>query len=343
MTESVWYYFELYLSRADLRPASKDIKRQACRLFLGCFGRPEGDDKGKLDLPLNEVTPAMAEDFRRLLGAGVPAPPGKPPKPRSQITVNSYLGNFFPFWNWLNRHGYLAVNPFANVGLVEVDEQPPRETFTPQELVRIMMVATDVERLQVCFGLLGCRRGEMMAIQARDIHLEEPGYILLTRKNGTETTLPWGTKGRKARYIPLPPAMAFDGLLVPLKRLIEERIASLGGNPEGYLCVREERIATRLAGERTWAEIRDVDGNYTRCFRSLQRRAGLQHIRRFHELRAAFATVAIDQFGLSRAADLLGHASVETTRKYDRKGRFTLLADASRYVQSAYTSETGRR
>ena len=74
-------------------------------------------------------------------------------------------------------------------------------------------------------------------------------------------------------------------------------------------------------------------------FRRLQERAGIRETRRFHELRAAFATSMIDKFGLSRAADLLGHSSVETTRKYDRKTQLSLVAEATYVASKAYMSK----
>ena len=74
--------------------------------------------------------------------------------------------------------------------------------------------------------------------------------------------------------------------------------------------------------------MRDPAGNFPRQFRALQKAAAIRRPRRFHELRAAFTTAMIQAVGLSRAADLVGHTSVEQTRKYDRKAKLSLVAEA---------------
>ncbi len=39
-----------------------------------------------------------------------------------------------------------------------------------------------------------------------------------------------------------------------------------------------------------------------------------------HVLRWTFATLALDQGDVATVADLMGHASLDTTRRYDRRG-----------------------
>lgn len=335
MEQGILPAFELYLSRQPLRAASVDIKRRACRFFVETYGRPSSDPDGetRLDLPVGEVTPAMAEDFRTILSAG-----------RSQSSVNSYLNNFRPFWTWLSRHGHIRSNPFAQVGPVEIDEQAPRQTFTPAELGRLVKISSPLWRIRICLGLMGCRRGEMLlGIQARDVRLDEdPAHIIIGYRKAGPRTVGWGVKGKKVRYVGVPDRMGFDGVIVPLRQLIAERIAELG-HEDGYVCLESKYVERLLAAQRdgtvTWNDLRDPTGNFPRFFRSLQGRADIRHPRRFHELRAAFATSMIDQFGLSRAADLLGHSSVETTRKYDRKTQLSLVAEAARVASQTYVTK----
>lgn len=318
MEQSVTVMFELYLSRSDLRPASVDMKRRACRYFVGWFG----------DISVGRVTAAMAEDYRTMLGRG-----------RSPVSVNGYLNNFRGFWSWLHKGGYITMSPFAYIGPLRVDEEPQRDTFTPAELSQIMAVATPLEQLQVCFGLLGCRRGEMQAIQVRDVRLEHPDgpHVLLKKKDNSKGTLAWGAKSRKSRIIGIPAAMAFDGRVVGLRRLLDERIAELRSDLDAYLCVDSRQVQRRLAGVRDWNALRDVQGNHPRSFRRLQRRAGLRQIRRFHELRAAFVTSMLDSgMDSARVAEIVGHASVAQTRKYDRRKRVSLVVEAAKVAASAY-------
>lgn len=322
MQQSVGTMFELYLSRSDLRPASIDAKQRACKYFVRWFG----------DMSVGNVTVATALDYRTMLGRG-----------RCVVSVNGYLNNFRSFWSWLHRGGYIPVNPFTFVGPLKVDEEPPRETFTPRELSQILAVATPMEQLQVCFGLLGCRRGEMQAIQVQDIRLDDQDgpHVLLKKKAEGKKTLSWGAKGHKARIIGLPPAMAFDGRVIGLRKLVTDRIDELHGDAEAYLCVDARQIQRRLMGKRDWNALRDLQGNHPRSFRALQARAGIGKIRRFHELRAAFVTSMLDAgMDSARVAELVGHASVAQTRKYDRRKKVSLVVEAASRAASAYLSKT---
>jgi site-specific recombinase XerD len=318
MEQSVQAMFNLYLSRSDLRPASVDTKRRACQWFIRWFG----------DMPVGNVTAATALDYRTMLSRG-----------RKVGSVNGYLNNFRSFWSWLHKHGYIVVNPFGFVGPLKVDEEPPRDTFTPQELSRVMAVATTLEQIQVCFGLLGCRRGEMQAIQIRDVRFDDPDgpHVLLKKKDNNKKTLSWGAKGHKARYIGIPVTMAFDGRVIGLHKLLAERIDELSKDPDAYLCVDSRHIQKRLAGERDWDALRDLQGNHPRSFKALQRRAGIDDFKRFHELRSAFVTTMLDSgMDSARVAEIVGHASVQQTRKYDRRKRLSLVTEAAKVVSTAY-------
>jgi len=314
MQQSLTSAFELYLARSDLRPASVRFKKQALAYFVKWFG----------DLPVEKVTTAIAEDYRTMLAT----------EGRSKSCANGYLANFRPFFSWLWRHGRINDNPFDSVPAFKLTEHP-KETFTPYELGRLLKVADDFWRIRICLGLLGCRRGEMLAIVVSDVHLDDPHpHVLLSEKKATATTYGWGIKDHAIRYIALPPVMQFEGVSVELHRLIRERIASLPAN-QPYLCL-EDKYAKRCAGK---DDIADPTRNMQRAFRRLQRRAQVEPMKRFHELRAAFATAMIDFQGLSRAADALGHASTQTTRRYDRKSRMSLIADMSLMAQKCYVSK----
>jgi integrase len=322
MEQSVTAMFDLYLARSDLRPASVDVKQRACRFFVQWFG----------DVPVASVTAAMAADYRTMLGRG-----------RKVLSVNGYLNNFRSFWSWLHKGGYILVNPFVYVGPLRVDEGPRRDTFTPAELSKVLAVASPLEQMQVCFGLLGCRRGEMQAIQVRDVCLDHPDgpHVVLGKKDSGTRTLAWGAKGHKTRIIGLPAAMAFDGRVIGLRKLVTDRIEELQRDAEAYLCVDARFITRRLSGKRDWNALRDLSGNHPRRFRSLQRRAGLQVLRRFHELRAAFVTSMLNS-GMDSVtvAELVGHASVAQVRTYDRRKKVSLVVAAARVASSAYLTKT---
>lgn len=313
MQQSIASLFELYLARSDLRPASIRFKKQALRYFVEWFG----------DLPVGEITPAIAEDYRTLLAKG-----------RSKCAANGYLANFRPFFGWLFRHGRIKSNPFDGIDAYKLTERN-RDTFSPNDLSRLLSVSDDLWRMRICLGLLGCRRGEMLNVTVRDIFLDaaEP-HILLSPKKAGGNTWAWDLKNHSVRYIGLPPVMQFPGIAVELHKLIVRRIEELP-NDQPYVFMETKYFRKHIGKD--W--IPDPTGNFQRMFRTVQKRAQIQPIRRYHELRAAFATAMITDVGLSRAADLLGHASTQTTRKYDRKSMMSLVANVNRVASNCYASK----
>jgi len=311
MQQSIASLFELYLARSDLRPSSVRFKKQALGHFLRWFG----------DVPVGSVTAAVAEDYRTLLVK----------EGRSKRTANGYLANFRPFWNWLARHGRVPTNPFEAIKPFKVTEQS-RQTFSAAELGRLLMVSDDLWRVRICLGLLGCRPGEMLNVVAADIHMDaDVPHILLSPKSPGPDTWGWELKDHAVRYVALPVAMQFVGVTVELHRLVGELVRT-AAQPYVFL---ESRYYRRNVGK-TW--VPDPTGNFQRMFRTLQRRAGIEPPRRFHELRAAFATAMIPTVGLSRTADALGHSTTQLTRKYDRHSEMLLLADVGSAAQKCYKS-----
>jgi integrase len=313
MQQSIASCFQLYLARADLRPSSVRFKEQALKYFVRWFG----------DLPVDQVTPAVAEDYRTLLAT----------EGRSKSCANGYLANFKPFFVWLQRHGRIVANPFDGVRAYKLAERQ-KETFTRSELVRLLIVSDDLWRIRICLGLLGCRRGEMLAVVVSDVHLDHPKpHVLLSEKKASHRHYAWAIKNHAIRYVALPEIMRFDGLTIELHRLIRERIASLPAD-QPYVFL-EDKYAHRCAGH---VVVYDPTGNFQRMFRSLQRRAQISNLRRYHELRAAFATAMIDAQGIARAARALGHKSVQTTQAYDRKSRMSLVEEINKMAENCYTS-----
>jgi integrase len=122
--------------------------------------------------------------------------------------------------------------------------------------------------------------------------------------------------------------------------MLVDRFEELHKDPDAYLCVDQRHIQKRLAGDRGWDELRDLQGNHPRSFKALQRRAGLQEHRRFHELRSAFVTTMLDSgMDSARVAEIVGHTSVTQTRKYDRRKRLSLVSEAAKVVATAYLTK----
>lgn len=320
MKQSVGELFDLYLSRSDLRPSSKRFKRRALGYFVKWFG----------DISVGRITPAIAEDYRTMLAAG-----------RSKSSANGYLANFKPFFEWLFRHGRIPNNPFYGLRLYRITQEK-RITFTANELSRMLKVADQIWRVRICFGLLGMRRGEMLNVIRSDIKMScEHPHILLCPKKRSSDTWPWELKDHAVRYVALPERMYFDDIIVRLHVDVKE----LMRQPWPYICL-EDRYFLKLhqwqkdgkpKGATPFEEdCLDPTGNFQRMFRALQKRAGVSPTKRYHELRAAFATKMIDGYGLDRAAEALGHSNVQTTRMYNRKSEMSLVVDMGNIVEKCY-------
>ena len=317
MSGTVASMFEVYLARSDLRPASIRFKRKANDYFIEWFG----------DIPVNQVKRSMAEDYKTMLAKG-----------RKKRTANGYLANYRPFFRWLFMGGYIPNDPFGGIRLYRITESR-RRTFTALELSRLVQTASRLWRVRICLGLLGMRRGEVLNLTVREINQSgRDSHILIQPKKRTENTWPWGIKDHAVRMIALPETMRFAGYEVYLHRDLVRLQEDLEQQP--YVCL-EKRYYDKLMrwqdeGTLTDVNIADPTGNFQRFFRRLQYNAGIRELRRYHELRAAFATKMIAKQGLERAADALGHSSVEITRRYDRRTESQLVADIGRMAVSFY-------
>ena len=315
MNQLVSELYELYLARSDLRPSSVRFKRRALKYFIEWFG----------DIPVGRVSPAIAEDYRTMLAVG-----------RSKSAANGYLANFKPFFEWLMRHGRISDNPFYGLRLYRITKGR-RQTFSAKELSRMLKVADQIWRVRIVFGLLGMRRGEMLNVLAQDINLSAlHPHILLCPKKRSGNTWPWNLKDHAVRYVALPERMYFDDIIVRL----HDDIRGLMKNYWPYICL-EKRYFEKLIqwqGENILTDEHTADptGNFQRMFRALQKRAGIHQLKRYHELRAAFATKMIDNSGLDRAADALGHSNVQTTRNYNRKSEMSLVQEMGQIAEYCY-------
>jgi integrase len=317
MDSTVASLFEVYLARSDLRPASVRFKRKAHNYFLRWFG----------DMPVTEIRRSVIEDYKNLLSKG-----------RKKRSANGYFANYRPFFNWLFANGKILSNPFEGIRLYRITESR-RQTFSAYELSRLIQTASRLWRVRICMGLLGMRRGEVLNLTVREINQSgRDSHILLQPKKKTATTWPWGIKDHAVRMIALPEYMRFAGYDVYLHRDLVRLQEDLEVQP--YVCL-EKKYYDKLIGWQdegilTDKEISDPTGNFQRFFRQLQQRAGIRELKRFHELRAAFATKMIAKQGLERAADALGHSSVEITRRYDRRTETELVADIGRMAEFFY-------
>src|SRR5512146_1674114 len=233
---SVTTRFEEYLSESDLRDASIDMKRRALKYWLLLHG----------DTPMETVTPSMAMAYRSYLH-----------QDRQESSVNGYLNNFKGFFSWAWKNGRIASNPFAAVQPYKVDRMP-RETFTADELTRLLAVAEGVWRIRLCLHLMGGRKGAVLNLTRDECHLDSPQpHVLIAKKGKTTQTWPWKVKSHGLRWIAVPPVLRFaGGQEVCFLEEFKEYLAKLPRD-QVYVCLPPKYIDKMLRWQRenklTWS------------------------------------------------------------------------------------------
>jgi integrase len=309
MQQPISSAFELYLERSDLRPNSIRAKHQALTYFVEFFG----------DMSVGRVTPALAEDYRAMLA-----------KRMLETSANTYLDNFQPFWRWLFRHGRIQVNPFEGLARFKTDRKPP-EYFEAIDLERMAKGFDVLWRVRLALGMLGCRRGEMLNLHLKEIHMDSRDpHIQIEGKKAGPTSWAWKTKTRLVRYVALPETIPVGEAVLYVHRDIVELSEELPAS-QPYLCLEPHyfRLMLKRVKNETASlnNYNDVTGNFNRLFIQRQVWSGVDHPKRYHELRAAFLTWACGEYGIKRAADAAGIASLHTAARYDRTPIMSIVSE----------------
>jgi integrase len=294
------------------------VKEKALGYFVDWFS----------DLEIGQVNASIAEDYMVMIAKG-----------RRKSAANTYLDNFKPFWRWMYDRQMIESNPFAHVGRYKTDRQVPKY-FTCQDLERMARYFDLLWRVRFCLGLLGCRRGEMLNVLVKEVHLEtRDPHLEIQHKADSDTTWAWATKNRSIRYVGLPCTMAIGTETVELHRDIVQLMESLPAN-QPYLCIEpgyyERDMKLKAAGKMSQNLLNDPCGNFQRLFHTRQRWAGIIETKRFHELRAAYITCIVESQGLKQAADAAGIKSIQTAARYDRKQIMTVIGNSNKITANSY-------
>jgi len=321
MNQPVAELFARYLQRCNVSDGTLEVKRRAFRHF----------DRWYTGIKIDAVTPEIAEDFQCLLANG-----------REPTTVNCYVATLKPFWQWLVRMQWIRLDPFRFIERLDVEDKI-KATFTPEELDRMIRISDVRWRVLIGLGLLGLRRGEAMNLTVRDVFLGD-SHLMVTSKKRTDTTWPWRIKSNAERIVPLPEVMEVGNQNLTL---VDDLVVLMETLPQcqPYICPRPgdytRNMGKQKAGTLTYQDRCCPWGNFPRDFGKLQARASIQVPRRYHELRAAFATAMITKHDLSKARKLLGHQSVQTTERYNRYETLKIVAEANASLKNCYvTNET---
>jgi integrase len=241
---------------------------------------------------LSEISLGDIEDLRADLRTA-----GKKP-----ATTNRYLALLRGMLNWAVLRGDLDETPFrkglqAAVKLERENNRRDRR-LSPEEEVKLLEASGGVLRSLVVAALeTGMRRGELLSLRFSDVDLER-NVIHIRAANA---------KSKKGRDVPV----ATTRLRTLLKFL------SIDAN--GETKQPDASVFSNEVGE----PIEDFRGPWTAALK----RAEIRDLR-FHDLRGEFASRLVEKgVPLSQVRDLLGHASIVTTERYDRQ-RFEALEGA---------------
>jgi integrase len=297
----------------------KRIKPSTLAKYRSLLVRPEGPRDRRLARIMREFGKRLlfditVKDARRFLTK----------LDREEIsarTVNMHRQVLHAIFEFARREEAFGLpsNPFAETSKRPEDGAKAIETFEPAEIVAIARAArgglhrgrrgyahsrysveTEQEWARIneqdaalftIAAFTGLRLGELRALRWRDVDLK--GGVLTVSRSisaGEETS----TKSRQVRRVPLA-----RQAIEEFERLRERR----------HFTDRDDFVFCRPDGG-------PLDGSaLRRRFIRAQEKAGMR-VRRFHDLRHTFGSLAIRRFDLLAVKEMMGHASLTTTERY---------------------------
>jgi integrase len=228
----------------------------------------------------SEITPLHIERWRSSL----------PVSPRMKNKLLTELHGIFK--RAMKMYG-LAANPAAAVEALRVPKSCDIEVFTPKEVLALCRAAACEQdsAIYLTAAYTGLRRGELIALCWREVDFINNVVRVRASFSAGRLTTP---KSGKIRSVPLAPQVA-------------GALALLGQRDE-------------FTGEDDLVFPGDdgchLDGSaLRRRYVGALKTAGLRELR-FHDLRHTFATRLIAKADIARVQEWMGHADIQTTRKY---------------------------
>jgi integrase len=254
------------------------------------------------DWRLEDVTPEAVERWARTLGQG---------RRLSNRTRLKILIVFHGLMERARRAWKLPINPVADIDRPHAAPSAGGiEVFSPEEVLALVRNAEDEQdaALFLTAAFTGLRQGELVALRWRDIDF--PGEHIRVTASFTNGHLTSPKSGR-VRSVPMAPA-------------VSEALARL--SQREHWTGDDELVFAGIAGRNL-----DASALLKRYKRALAA-AGLRPLR-FHDLRHTFGTTMIRKADIVRVQEWMGHADIETTRKYLH---FTPRPDDARLVAEAF-------
>jgi integrase len=235
----------------------------------------------------------------------------------SAASVNRTIEILRHMLNWAVGREYLEKTPFRRGTETIIkklrEDNMRRRRLSEEEEARILTYAPTHLRSAMITALdTGMRRGEMLALRFADIDFE----------NGLITLRGETTKSRKTRLVPISTAR--------LRALLEWlRIDATGEKKADHALVFSNEVGEPLGSFRTaWVtavlKAHDITPEWkaygwtalTPACREQFRRINLH----WHDLRHEYASRLVERgVPLAQVRDLLGHASITTTERYDNQ------------------------
>jgi integrase len=187
------------------------------------------------------------------------------------------------------------------------------DVFSPDEVFALVRHADDEQdgALFLLAAFTGLRQGELIALRWRDVDF--PGEHVRVTASYTTRALTSPKSGR-VRSVPLAPAAASA-----LARLSQRE----------HRTGDDDLVFPGITG--TYLDASALLKRYKRALRA----AGLRPLR-FHDLRHTFGTTMIRKADIVRVRTWMGHADIETTRKYLH---FAPRPDDARLVAEAFAGD----
>ena len=252
---------------------------------------------------LEDVSAEAVEKWARELGRGE--------RPLSNRSKQKVIVIFHGLMERARRVWKLPSNPVADIDRPHTAPSAGGiDVFSPDEVFALVRHAADEQdgTMFLTAAFTGLRQGELVALRWRNVDF--PGQHIRVTASYTNGALT-SPKSGKVRAVPMAPAVAeAHARLSHREHWTRDDDLVFPGGAGGYL---------------------DASALLRRYKRALAA-AGLRPLR-FHDLRHTFGTTMIRKADIVRVQEWMGHADIETTRKYLH---FAPRPDDARLVAEAF-------
>ena len=258
------------------------------------------------DWRLEDVTAEAVERWARELGRD---------RPLANRSKQKIIVIFHGLMERARRVWKLPSNPVSDVDRPHTAPSAGGiDVFSPEEVLALVRAAEDDQdgALFLTAAFTGLRQGELVALRWRNVDF--PGHHIRVTASYTNGALT-SPKSGKVRAVPMAPPVA-------------EALAQLSQRP--FWTGDDALVFPGATGG--YLDASALLRRYKRALKA----AGLRPLR-FHDLRHPFGTTMIRKADIVRVQEWMGHADIETTRKYLH---FVPRPDDARLVAEAFATQS---